>query len=477
MQSKPGAHGKVFISYRREGGGEMARLIMNELQQRGYEVFMDVEALRSGPFNEGLLIEMKSATDVVVILSPGSLERCQNQGDWLRREIAYALKAQKNVVPVMMRGFDWPAQDLPSDINNLRFQNALAPTHELFQASMERLGSFLVARPHISKKGHEGLMIKGVLGVSVLCLLVSLWVWFCHLSPAPTPKPALAAEPSPAAPAPTAASEKTASGAPVSKSAPVLPHVKPVLKFNPNPPKETDRGIVFDINLGGGAVIEMMSIPSGQFTMGEMSGNMGPAHRVTIKRFCLSKFEITQGQYQKVMGGNPSYSIGDKRPVTDITWQQAAEYCSRLSELTKIRFTLPSEAQWEYACRAGKPGMYSWGDDESKISEYAWYRDNAPFQAVQEVGTKKPNFFYVYDMHGNATEYCQDVYHPNYQGAPADGRAWETPAGGGEPLRVLRSGNSNQKPGMCRSRVRMGIPVGHTSHWDGFRVACQVPER
>jgi len=139
--------GKVFISYRRDGGAEMARLIRDSLRQRGYRVFMDVEDLRSGPFNIALLREIESSTDVVVVITPGSLDRCRQEGDWVRLEVAHAIESKTNLVPVMTGGFQWPSQPLPEDIAALPGYSGLAPSLDFFDASMDRLTQLLAGGP------------------------------------------------------------------------------------------------------------------------------------------------------------------------------------------------------------------------------------------------------------------------------------------------------------------------------------------
>ena len=158
---------KVFISYRREGGADLARLVRDSLQQRGYDVFMDVENLRSGPFNTALFKEIESATDVVVILTPGSLDRCRNQGDWVRLEIAHAIKQKKNIVPVMARGFEWPpaTKPLPDDVAALPMFNGVPPSHEYFDASLDKLATLLIGQPRRSRT--QFYVIAAVLVCSV----------------------------------------------------------------------------------------------------------------------------------------------------------------------------------------------------------------------------------------------------------------------------------------------------------------------
>lgn len=146
-QGQPKAQHDVFISYRREGGSEMARLIYQWLRNQGYAAFMDVEDLRSGPFNTALLDKIGAATDVVVVLPPEGLDRCRQTGDWVRLEVAHAIKCGKNVVPVMVRGFQWPTWTLPEDIAALPGYHGISPSIDLFDASMKRLAGLLKAKP------------------------------------------------------------------------------------------------------------------------------------------------------------------------------------------------------------------------------------------------------------------------------------------------------------------------------------------
>lgn len=135
-------HYDIFISYRREGGFETAALLCGRLKDVGYRVFFDVETLRSGRFNEALYLEIEQCQDFIVVLTPGSLDRCYNAEDWVRLEIAHALKTKKNIIPILTRGFEWP-HDLPSDIDEVRYCNGVTPNQEYFDATLEKLRTFL----------------------------------------------------------------------------------------------------------------------------------------------------------------------------------------------------------------------------------------------------------------------------------------------------------------------------------------------
>jgi formylglycine-generating enzyme required for sulfatase activity len=152
----------------------------------------------------------------------------------------------------------------------------------------------------------------------------------------------------------------------------------------------------------------------------------------------MGKYPITQAQYAAVMGMNPSYFKGAQRPVVGVTWDNCNEFCMRLSDLLGKECKLPSETQWEYACRAGTTTAYSFGDDVSQLETYAWYMKNSG-QKTQTVGEKEPNALGLYDMHGNVWEWCEDRWHERYEGAPADGSAWISE--GTPDAHVIRGGS------------------------------------
>ncbi len=175
---------------------------------------------------------------------------------------------------------------------------------------------------------------------------------------------------------------------------------------------------------------EMVVIPAGSFDMGsnEYSDEM-PVRRVNLSSFLLGKTEVTQSQWRAVMGSNPSYfsQCGDDCPVEQVSWNDAQDFALRLSQKTGKQYRLPSEAEWEYSARAGSNAKWSFGDSESQLGDYAWYRDNSKAwlgQAqTQRVAQKRPNAFGLFDMHGNVWEWTQDCWNGSYRGAPTDGTA------------------------------------------------------
>lgn len=242
----------------------------------------------------------------------------------------------------------------------------------------------------------------------------------------------------------------------------------------------------------GATPLEMISVPAGEFVMGSPADepgrrdNEGPQHRVTITEpFYLGKFQITQAQYEAVMGENPAHThgVGPNHAVFFVTWFDAALFCNRLSDLTGRErvyneqnwtanrnangFRLPTEAEWEYACRAGARTRYFWGEDS--IGDYAWYIDNSSFR-VQEVGLKRPNPLGLYDMNGNVWEWCHD-----WLGSYQEGHRFDPVGPTSGVSRVFRGGSWGSSAGFLRSALRSGFSPSHSGNDLGFRVA--LPQR
>ena len=204
--------------------------------------------------------------------------------------------------------------------------------------------------------------------------------------------------------------------------------------------------------------MQFVLIPAGEFEMGspseekDRSDSESPAHKVTIQNsFYLGKSAVTQKQWEKVMGNNPSHFKGEGRPVEMVSWEDAQEFITKLNEKEGTdKYRLPSEAEWEYACRAGTLTRYFFGDEVSKLNEHAWYSGNSGGK-THIIGCKKPNHWGLYDMNGNVWEWVQDEWHEDYNGAPSDGTAWEE---GSTLDRVSRGGSWYCSTGFCRSAAR-----------------------
>jgi formylglycine-generating enzyme required for sulfatase activity len=194
------------------------------------------------------------------------------------------------------------------------------------------------------------------------------------------------------------------------------------------------------------------------------SSHEQPIHQVKVPQFWMGKYSVTQEQWRRIMGNNPSAFKGDKRPVECVSWNDAVEFCQKLTQYTGKEFRLPSEAEWEYACRAGSETSYCFGEDSSRLKEYAcygrWVNGHDP------VGQKKPNAWGLYDMHGNVWEWCADDWHKNYNRAPNDGSIWLSNSN----ARVIRGGSWSNNANSCRCAYRGSCARGSRYNNNGFRV-------
>jgi formylglycine-generating enzyme required for sulfatase activity len=257
----------------------------------------------------------------------------------------------------------------------------------------------------------------------------------------------------------------------------------------PKPPTNINVNInaqsSFTEDLGNGVKLEMIAIPGGTFWMGspaneaERGDNESPQHQVTVPSFFMGKYPLTQAQYQAIMGKNPAYFKGNNRPVENVSWDDAVLFCQKLSQRTGKNYRLPSEAEWEYACRAGTKTPFSFGDNIT--TDLVNYNGNYPYKSAPkgkyreqttDVGTFPPTFppnpFGLYDMHGNVWEWCEDDWHENYIDAPTDGSAWNSQSGSNTKL--LRGGSWYYVAGDCRSANRFRDSRDYRDYYCGFRV-------
>jgi len=245
-----------------------------------------------------------------------------------------------------------------------------------------------------------------------------------------------------------------------------MPGLRAKVQAMPGPAK------TLTLDLGGRQSMKLAVIRPGRFTMGSAEDEKERAddetqHEVTIsKPFYMGATEVTQAQYEAVMGKNPSNFKGPQNPVENVAWDDAVEFCKKLSPKTGKTVRLPTEAEWEYACRSGSKTRFAFGDADTDLRDYAWYTDNSESK-TQPVGQKKPNAWGLYDMHGNVFEWCSDWYAKGYAAAAKTDSMG--PANGS--LRVLRGGSWDGEPGYCRSasRGRHAPDARYGSY--GFRVA------
>ncbi len=269
--------------------------------------------------------------------------------------------------------------------------------------------------------------------------------------------------------------------------------------------REQGKAEYFTEDLGSGITMDMVAITGGTFMMGSpesekaISNSESPQHQVTVPAFYMGKFQVNQEQWKAVaelpqiereLKPQPSYFKGDKLPVEQVTWYDAVEFCNRLSKATGKEYRLPSEAEWEYACRSVNHEELTKEEWNEKYyqpfyfgatitSELANYNGNYIYakEAKKEyrkktipVGSFPPNSFGLYDMHGNVWEWCGDSWHENYLGAPNDGRAWIE---GDNTIKILRGGSWLDISSDCRSAYRHRNAPDFIDNDIGFR--CVVP--
>jgi formylglycine-generating enzyme required for sulfatase activity len=215
--------------------------------------------------------------------------------------------------------------------------------------------------------------------------------------------------------------------------------------------------------------MEFVWVPSGCFRMGGDRDDTQPVHKVCVKGFWMGRHEVTQAQYQQVKGFNPSKFKGPNRPVEQVSWDYASIFANAMSYSTGTKVRLPSEAEWEYACRAG--GMHELYCGSGRPGQLAWYKANSKGW-THDVGQLAPNAWGLYDMSGNVWEWTQDCYNKNYKGAPNDGSAWLS---GNCGRRIFRGGAWYNNPGDLRATRRNNHGTGTRINIIGFRVVRTLP--
>ena len=254
--------------------------------------------------------------------------------------------------------------------------------------------------------------------------------------------------------------------------------------------KAGDAGLVVITTKSG---VEMVQVPGGEFIMGSDRGHPDerPAHKVKLSAFLIDRLEVTHAMFKKAQLSNPSHwQDNPQKPVERVRWRDAKRYCDERSILEGLKpcynektpdwdcdysangYRLPTEAEWEYACRAGSEGAYDFGNAD-KLRQYAWFAENAE-QKTHPTGQKKPNGFGICDLYGNVSEWCEDVYSPTYyQESPmVDPRGPANP--GKDVKRVIRGGSWKFSADQCRATVRLGERTGNTdacfsTDYCGFR--------
>jgi formylglycine-generating enzyme required for sulfatase activity len=535
----------VFISYRRENTAGEARALFNDLVARLGEnsVFMDVDSIALGRDFRSVLQETTASCDLMLVLigrnwadakDEGGRIRLKNPTDYVRLEIEAALKRDIAVTPVFVQGAHMPApEDLPAEIRDLAYRNGFELSHNRWESDVgEMVRRFDLNGPVGGHQIRPIALEQSGLGPS----------GSRDFSTAPA--------------IPQAKSQRELLGRRVrltrrqtlgvaalavvgTGAAIAAPSIRRLLsrpalrtigfevasvdeKGMRNPPGKS-LAAVFTEALGLGAGLDLVSIPAGGFTMGapadepERQPDEGPGHHVTLAPFFIGAWPVTQAQWAAVISAHPdrfdreldpspSFFKGIDLPVESISWNQADEFCLRLAAITGRAYRLPSEAEWEYACRAGTTTPFNVGPTitpelanycgtggavcgdsggksiASDVYNDAKYSSGAYGQGPVGVfrgtttrpGTFPPNRFGLYDMHGNVWEYCLDKWADSYADTPLDGTAYLS--GPSDSTRVLRGGSWSHNPAICRSAYRDSLDPSLLG-WQGrigLRVVCTL---
>ena len=432
MKTKPY---DIFISYRRAGGAQYARILQLMLQQRGYNVFLDYDELTDGVFGDHIKAAIKEAPVFMLILSEGSMNRCLNENDWVRQEILLAIQQGKHLIPInpdnSFDGFpdDTPIQQLPPEIRSqisshqfseINFGQTLGVTLDLMIKNriVSTLGErnmaehvdtdFSAAQETLARKEKHNRFMKrlGIAGVLTIVLIVlGTCAWF-YLN---------------------------------RRAADSLEQLRKELQ-------EKHRN--FGLQFSSGVTREQM------LAVDDILKNMAPVRPDTL---WMSQFEFTVGEWNGITSASTDVNQGHM-PKTNVSFGEIYMFLVRLGDMTNIGFELPSEADWDYAARGGvhpENTTYAGSDDPDSV---AWYRDNSGGSAHPSDGQqgKEPNRLDLYDMSGNVSELCN---------SPFD-------EGG---LYAIRGGSYDSPVSEVTVSARKGFDTNAKDQTVGFRIIVRKP--
>jgi formylglycine-generating enzyme required for sulfatase activity len=443
----------VFISYRREDASGYAQAVYGQLERflRRDQIFMDVDTIPPGVDFVSNIEQAVAECDVLIALIGkrwmGEREngppRIHDPEDFVHLEIAAALARDIRVIPVLVDGASMPSKDqLPRTLQPLVRRNALELSNTRFRYDLDRVSeavrkTIVPARVTIkADKQWPRKMWPGGLPTLLIVLGIVVGLWFKWGEDKQTEKASL-----------------------------------------------SPRKVFRDRLRIGGEGPEMVVISAGTFQMGDLQGSGNkdakPVHFVrNQKPIAVGLYEVTFEDYDrfaKATGRKLSDDNGwgrGRRPVVKISWKDATDYSEWLSEQTGKRYRLPTEAEWEYAARAGTQTEYWWGNDLIKgMANCDGCGSQWDNTQTASVGSFKPNKFGLYETAGNVWEWVQDCWHENYTGAPIDGSAWLEASGGNCGQRVMRGGSWYSEPVYLRSSYRGGSTADYRGTNIGFRLA------
>lgn len=495
-------HYDIFISYRRDGGFETAKHLNDLLVHDGYTVSFDIDTLREGDFDEILLKRIDQCVDFILVVDKHTFDRTLDldfdpKKDWLRTELAYALKLRKNIIPLLLSGVDGFPSNLPEDVADVATKNGPEYNKYYFDEFYRRLKSFLHCVPRNAKvedkdyatitlysdseasvtsdgehianvKAREFAKVQVPLGEHVLEYVsiqdssrryseihalneVKNYVIQIKLGKQKLPmKPSLL----------------IIIILSIVLVAAIIWGIFHTIK--PESGESRKEAVVYPTNVEveyydetlfvNGIPYKMLPIKGGEFYMGIEGDEEAQKHKVTLSDYKIGETEVPQSIWEAVMGSNPSRHIGPNYPVEQISWSDCQKFIARLNELSGQTFKLPTEAEWEYAAN-GK------NENINKLDDYAWYAVNSG-HTTHAIGMKSPNGWGLKDMFGNVWEWCSDRHAVYSKSDVKDPKGPET-----GDMNIFRGGGCGSEAETCTPTFRGACMPEENADALGVRLA------
>lgn len=496
-------HYDIFVSYRRDGGFETAKHLNDLLVRDGYTVSFDIDTLREGDFDEALLRRIDQCVDFILVVDKHTFDRTLDPNfdpkkDWLRTELAYALKLRKNIIPLLLSGVDGFPSNLPEDIADVVTKNGPEYNKYYFDEFYRRLKSFLHCVPRNAKaeekdyatvtlysdtdvsvssdgehianvKANEFAKVQVALGEHVFEFVstqdssmhysevhalneVKNYVVQIKIGQKRIPLISLSAF------------LKIVIALVLFAGIGVGIYFLTKRDNNENPtvvenyPTNVDVEYYDETLFVNGIPYKMLSIKGGEFYMGVEGDEEAQKHKVTLSDYMIGETEIPQSIWEAVMGSNPSRHVGSNYPVEQISWNDCQLFIARLNKLSGQTFKLPTEAEWEYAARGKEETIVN-------LADYAWYEVNSG-HTTHAIGMKTPNGLGLKDVFGNVWEWCSDK-HGIY--SKSDVKDPTGPEAG--DMNVFRGGGCGSEAKTCTSTFRGACMPEENADALGIRLA------
>lgn len=385
----------IFISYRRDGGAQYARILQLELEKRGYRVFLDYEELTDGVFGDNIKEAIREAPVFMMVLSAHYLDRCKNEGDWVREEILLAIKQQKHFIPINPdNSFDGIPADIPEDIKQVvgSHQHSEVNFGQLLGASIDRMVKGRIANNiNVSAKPRKKLISFIVAAVFVLATIIGVFFYI------------------------------------ESHDAQRIAELKVETALDGRQYLNWNDDITLEQLEAVNHILDnMVQVEGGSYMMGATLNADGsydedvdvdletPPMEQNVASFWMCKYEISVSEWCRVMGVDLDNQKADS-PLSDVTYDDCEAFCEKLNNLTGLEFRLPSEAEWEFAARGGASQDSTKYAGSNNPDEIAWYRKNAnggPHICDATNSPMRPNGANLYDMSGNVSEWCSTDFRP-----------------------------------------------------------------